>query len=159
MSTSVATSAKAEVTAAPVAPAAVAVAAAVAKPTMKDLKALLAKGNGDYRILYSAYELYPGEKSPESIAAAAAREAAIQEEARRLAPVFRALSARKQATLLEPNNCHNLAAEAGLIATLSSAEWRAFQDARITLEEEKAEIEEAVWAAQADWAEWSARYD
>jgi hypothetical protein len=52
-----------------------------------------------------------------------------------------------------------LAAEAGLIATLSSAEWRAFQDARVTLEEEKAEIEEAVWAAQADWAEWSSRYD
>ena len=149
---SVATSAKAEV------PAAVA-SVAVARPTMKDLKALLAKGNDDYRILYSAYELYPGEKSPESIAAAAARETAIQEEARRLAPVFRALSARKQATLLEPNNCHNLAAEAGLIATLSSAEWRAFQDARVTLEEENAAAEAAVWEAQADWAEWSARYD
>ena len=146
---SVATSAKAEVTAS----------VAVAKPTMKDLKKLLAKGNDDYRILYSAYELYPGEKSPESIAAAAARETAIQEEARRLAPVFRALSAKRQATLLEPNNCHNLAAEAGLVASLSSAEWRAFQDARVTLEEEKAEIEEAAWAAQADWAEWSARYD
>ena len=129
------------------------------KPTMKDLKALLAKGNDDYRILYSAYEHYPGEKSPESIAAATARETAIHEEARRLAPVFRALSAKRQAKLLEPNNCHNLAAEAGLIASLSSAEWRAFQDARVALEEEKAEIEEAVWAAQADWAEWSARYD
>lgn len=129
---------------------------AAPKPTMKDLKALLAKGNGDYRILYSAY---PGDKSPESIAAATARTSLIHEEARRLAPVFRALSAKRQATLLEPNNCHNLAAEAGLIASLSSAEWRAFQDARVTLEEEKAEIEEAVWAAQADWAEWSARYD
>jgi hypothetical protein len=149
---SVATSAKAEVTA--VAPVAV-----PAKPTMKDLKALLAKGNDDYRILYSGYELYPGEKSPESIAAAAARETAIQEEARRLAPVFRALTPRRQATLLEPNNCHNLAAEAGLVATLSSAEWRAFQDARVTLEEEKAAAEAAVWEAQADWAEWSARYD
>jgi hypothetical protein len=126
---------------------------------MKDLKALLAKDNDDYRILYSAYEHYPGDKSPESIAAATAREKAIHEEARRVSPVFRALTARRQATLLEPNNCHNLAAEAGLIATLSSAEWRAFQDARVTLEEEKAEIEEAVWAAQADWAEWSARYD
>ena len=146
---SVATSAKAEVTAS----------VAVAKPTMKDLKKLLAKGNDDYRILYSAYELYPGEKSPESIAAAAARETAIHEEALRLAPVFRALSARKQAKLLEPNTCHNLAAEAGLIATLSSAEWRAFQDARITLEEENAAAEAAVWEAQADWAEWSARYD
>jgi hypothetical protein len=126
---------------------------------MKDLTALLAKDNDDYRILYSAYEHYPGDKSPESIAAATAREKAIHEEARRLAPVFRALPAWRQAKLLEPNNCHNLAAEAGLIATLSSAEWRAFQDARVTLEEEKAEIEEAVWAAQADWAEWSARYD
>ena len=126
---------------------------------MKDLKKLLAQGNDDYRILYSAYELYPGEKSPESIAAAKARETAIHEEAQRVSPVFRALTARRQATLLEPNNCHNLAAEAGLIASLSSAEWRAFQDARVTLEEEKAEIEEAVWAAQADWAEWSARYD
>ncbi len=126
---------------------------------MKALTALLAKGNDDYRILYSAYELYPGEKSPANIAAAAARETAILEEARRLSPVFRALSARKQARLLEPNNGHNLTAEAGLIATLSSAEWRAFQDARVDLEEEQAEIEEAVWAAQADWAEWSARYD
>jgi len=157
MSSSSATSAKAEVIA-PVSASSVA-SVPVAKPTMKDLKALLAKGNDDYRILYSTYELYPGEKSPENIAAATARETAIHEEARRVAPVFRALSARKQATLLEPNNCHNLAAEAGLIGTLSSAEWRAFQDARVTLEEEKAEIEEAVWEAQADWAEWSARYD
>ena len=149
---SVATSAKAEVTA-------VITGTAAAKPTMKDLKELLAKDNDDYRILYSAYEHYPGDKSPESIAAATAREKAIHEEARRLAPVFRALPAWRQAKLLEPNNCHNLAAEAGLIATLSSAEWRAFQDARVTLEEEKAEIEEAVWAAQADWAEWSSRYD
>jgi hypothetical protein len=117
------------VTASAGAAAPVVAAVAVAKPTMKDLKALLAKGNDDYRILYSGYELYPGEKSPESIAAAAARETAIQEEARRLAPVFRALTPRRQATLLEPNNCHNLAAEAGLVATLSSAEWRAFQDA------------------------------
>ncbi len=155
MSTSVATSAKAEVPAA-VAPVA---SVAVARPTMKDLKALLAKGNDDYRILYSAYEHYPGDKSPESIAAATAREAAIQEEARRLAPVFRALTPRRQATLLEPNNCHNLAAEAGLVATLSSAEWRAFQDARVTLEEEKAAAEAAVWEAQADWAEWMSRYD
>lgn len=126
---------------------------------MKDLKELLGRHNDDYRILYSAYELYPGEKSPASIEAAAAREKAILEEAQRLAPVFRALSPRRQAKLLESNNGHNLVAEAGLIASLSSAEWRAFQDARVDLEEENAEIEEAVWAAQADWAEWSARYD
>lgn len=126
---------------------------------MKALKKLLGRHNDDYRILYSAYELYPGEKSPANIEAAAAREKAILEEAQRLAPVFQALSARRQARLLESNNGHNLVAEAGLIASLSSAEWRAFQDARVDLEEENAEIEEAVWAAQADWAEWSARYD
>jgi hypothetical protein len=143
-------SAKAEVTA---------VSVAVAAPTIKDLKKLLAQGNDDYRILYSVYELYPGEKSPESIAAAKARETAIHEEAWRVSPIFRALSARRQAKLLEPNNCHNLAAEAGLVASLSSAEWRAFQDARVTLEEEQAEAEAAAWEAQADWAEWASRYD
>ena len=126
----------------------------VQAPTLKELKVVLGRYNDDWRMIH----VNPaGAHSDSSLAAARAREQATVDDAIRLSPVFRALSAKRQVALLK--SCRSIAAEGALISTLSSAEWRAYQDARVAAEEEEAAIQAAIWDAQADWAEWNSRYD
>ena len=126
-------------------------------PTLKELKVVLGRYNDDWRMIH----VDPAEAhSASSLAAARAREQATVDDAIRLSPVFRALSAKRQVALLTASSCcRSIAAEGALISTLSSAEWRAYQDARVEAEEEEAAIQAAIWDAQADWAEWNSRYD
>jgi hypothetical protein len=129
----------------------------VQAPTLKELKVVLGRYNDDWRMIH----VDPAEvHSASSLAAARAREQATVDDAIRLSPVFRALSAKRQVALLTASSCcRSIAAEGALISTLSSAQWRAYQDARVAAEEEEAAIQAAIWDAQADWAEWNSRYD
>jgi len=127
---------------------------APAVPTLKELKVVLGRYNDDWRMIHVDPA---GAHSAESLAAAKAREQATVDDALRLSPVFRALSAPRQVALLK--SCRSIAAEGALIGTLSSAQWRAYQDARVEAEEEEAAIQAAIWDAQADWVEWNSRYD
>ena len=130
------------------------VSTASAAPTLKELKVVLGRYNDDWRMIH----VDPAEAHSEAILERArAREQATVDDAIRLSPVFRALSAKRQVALLK--SCRSIAAEGALIITLSSAQWRAFQDARVEAEEEEAAIQAAIWDAQADWAEWNSRYD
>ena len=126
----------------------------VQAPTLKELKVVLGRYNDDWRMIHVDVA---GAHSESILAAARAREQATVDDAIRLSPVFRALSAKRQVALLK--SCRSIAAEGALIGTLSSAQWRAYQDARVAAEEEEAAIQAAIWDAQADWVEWNSRYD
>lgn len=130
------------------------VASVVPVPTLKELKVVLGRYNDDWRMIHVDA---PEAHSASSLAAARAREQATVDDAIRLSPVFRALSAKRQVALLK--SCRSITAEGALIGTLSSAQWRAYQDARVEAEEEEAAIQAAAWEAEADWAEWNSRYD
>lgn len=136
--------------------ASVAAPVAAAIPTLKELKAVLGRYNDDWRMIHVDVA---GAHSASNLAAARAREQATVDDAIRLSPVFRALSAPRQVALLTSGCIRSIAAEGALIGTLSSAEWRAFQDARVAAEEEEAAAVAAAWDAQADWVEWNSRYD
>jgi hypothetical protein len=123
-------------------------------PTLKELKVVLGRYNDDWRMIHVDPA---GAHSASTLERARAREQATVDDALRLSPVFRALSAKRQVALLK--SCRSIAAEGALIGTLSSAQWRAYQDARVEAEEEEAAIQAAIWDAQADWVEWNSRYD
>ena len=76
-----------------------------AAPTLKELKVVLGRYNDDWRMIHVHLA---GAHSAESLAAARAREQATVDDALRLSPVFRALSAPRQVALLK--SCRSIAA-------------------------------------------------